>query len=77
MWSISGVARGVAGEVSYSRSHMVEKSIFVFRGRRCAVVLVLFLRAHFPRKVPHRVFVNSKLGDGVDFLIVCDSFVFV
>ncbi len=57
-----GVARGEAGEVSYSRGHVVEKRVFVFRCGLCAVALVLFFRAHLPRKVQHRVFVDSKLS---------------
>ena len=72
-----GVARGEAGEVSYGRGHVVEKRVFVSRGGGCAVVFVFFLRAHFPRKVPHRVFVDSELDHGVDVLCFCVFFVFV
>ena len=71
------VARGESSEVSYSRGHVVEKRVLVFRCGRCTVVFVLFLRAHLPRKVPHRVFVDSKLCNGVNFLGVCDFFVLV
>ena len=41
------------------------------------LLLVFFLRAHFPRKVPHRVFVDSELDHRVDFLCFCVLFVLV
>ena len=41
------------------------------------LLFVFLLRAHFPRKVPHRVFVDSELDHGVDFLCFCVFFVLV
>ena len=49
----------------------------VSRGGGCAVAFVFFLRAHFPRKVPHRFFVDSELKHRVDFLCFCLLFVLV
>ncbi len=72
-----GFSRGVAGEVSDCRCHVVEKSFFAFRGRRCAGVLAIFFIAHSPRKVPPRVFVDLKLCEEVIFVGVVGSFVVV
>ena len=40
-------------------------------------LLVFFLRVHFLRKVPHRVFVESELQHRVDFVCFCLFFVLV